>query len=148
MSLTHECYKGANQILEHEKKVILGVVYALPDPLDPTQLVKTKTPFDYMQQFLSTIFENAYHFMGSAGGALGRDFYGLDGLAAALIASCLCDLQYVPDFRLRTIIRVFIRPFVYSCPATYHTTVIVPIFGHLAPHSKLSHIFIHFYCNF
>lgn len=141
VSLTHESYKGANQMLEHEKKVILGVVYALPDPLDPTQLVKTKTPFDYMQQFLSTIFENSYHFMGSAGSALGRDFYGLDGLASALIASCLCDLQYVPDFRLRTIIRVFIRPFVYSCPATYHTTVIVPIFGHLAPHSELS-IFI------
>jgi exportin-5 len=136
--MIYESYRGANQMLEHEKKVTLGVVYALPDPLDPTQLVKIKTPFDYMQQFLSTIFENSYHFMGVAGSALGRDFYGLENLAAALAGSCLAGLEHVPDYRLRSIIRVFLRPFVYSCPATYHISVIVPIFGHLAPHSKFT----------
>jgi exportin-5 len=136
ISLINEAYKGANDILENEKKVMLGAIFAVPDPLDPVQLVKAKTPLDYMQQFLSNIFDNCYHLMGSAGSALGRDFYGLDGLATALINSCFSNLQHVPDFRLRTIIRVFLRHFVYSCPATYHAAVVVPIFGHIAPHSE------------
>ena len=129
-------YKKANDILENEKKILLGVIFSVPDPLDPDQLIKTKTPFDYMQQFLSNLFDNSYHLMGSVGSALGRDFYGLDGLATALINSCFSNLQHVPDFRLRTIIRVFLRHFVYSCPPAYHSSVIVPIFNHISPYSE------------
>lgn len=136
IALIHESYKGANQMLENEKKNILGVVYPLPDPMDPAQLMKQKTPFDYMQQFLSSLFDNCYHLMGSAGISLGRDLYGLDGLASALISSTFSNLENVPDFRMRTIVRVFLRPFVYSCPTTYHASVIVPVFGHFAPFSK------------
>lgn len=137
LALFNDSYKGANDMLENEKKVMLGAIFAVPDPLDPVQLVKTKTPLDYMQQFLSGTFDSSYHLMGSAGNALGRDFYGLDGLATALIGSCFSNLQHVPDFRMRTIIRVFLRHFVYACPATYHSSVVVPIFGHIAPHSKI-----------
>lgn len=129
-------YKGANGMLENDKKNILGVVYSVPDPLDPTQLTKVKTPFDYMQQFLSTIFDNCYHLMGAAGPSLNRDLYGLDGLANVLINSCFSNLENVPDFRLRTIIRVFLRPFIYSCPTTYHANVILPILEHVAPISE------------
>ncbi|KAG5676757.1 hypothetical protein PVAND_006566 [Polypedilum vanderplanki] len=133
LALISNTYKGANQMLENEKKNILGVVYSIPDPLDPTQLTKVKTPFDYMQQFLSTTFDNCYHLMGAAGLALGRDFYSLSGLSTALINSCFSSMEHIPDFRLRTIIRVFLRPFIYSCPTTYHSDVIVPIFAHISP---------------
>jgi len=136
IALIHEAYRGANQMLENDKKNILGVVYPLPDPLDPSQLMKQKTPFDYMQQFLSTLSDNSYHLMGSAGQSLGRDLYGLDGLSTALVGSVFSNLEHVPDFRLRTIVRVFLRPFVYSCPTTYHASVLVPVFGHFAPFSK------------
>lgn len=137
ISVIHEAYKGANQMLECEKKNVLGVVFVTPDPLDPTQLIKNKSPFDYMQRFLSTLFDNCYHLMGASGVSLNRDLYGLDGLATALINSAFASLEHVPDFRLRTIVRVFLRPFIYSCPTTYHASVIVPIFGHFAPFSKL-----------
>ena len=133
----HEAYKNVNQMMENEKKNILGVVYPLPDPLDPAQLMKHKTPVDYMQQFITSLFDNCYHLMGSAGNSLGRDLYGLDGLALALISSIFSNLEHVPDFRMRTIVRVFLRPFVYSCPTTYHASVLVPVFGHFAPFSKL-----------
>lgn len=139
IAMIHEGFKGANQMLENEKKNILGVVYPLPDPLDPAQLMKQKTPFDYMQQFLSSLFDNCYHLMGSAGPSLGRDLYGLDGLAAAFINSSFSNLEHVPDYRMRTIVRVFLRPFVYSCPTTYHASVLVPIFGHFAPFSKFEY---------
>lgn len=144
MSLINSIYKGANQMLENDKKNILGVVYAVPDPLDPTQLTKAKTPFDYMQQFLSTIFDNCYHLMGTAGPSLGRDFYSLNGLATALINSCFSGLDHVPDFRMRTIIRVFLRPFIFSCPTTYHSDVIVPIFENVAPFSKICDLLMSF----
>lgn len=142
VSMIHETFKGANQMLENEKKTILGVTYVVPDPLDPAQLMKQKTPFDYMQQFLSSLFENCYHLMGSAGNALGRDLYGLDGLASALAESTFSNLDSVPDFRMRTIVRVFLRPFVYSCPSTYHASVIVPVFGQFAPFSKMAFHFL------
>lgn len=132
----HDGYKGANQMLENEKKAILGVVYLVPDPLDPSQLMKQKSPFDYMQQFLTQLFDNCYHLMGSAGSSLGRDLYGLDGLASALINSTFSNLTNLPDFRMRNIVRVFLRPFVYSCPTTYHATVLVPIFAHFSPFSE------------
>lgn len=136
VAMIHDAYKTANSMLENDKKSILGIVYPLPDPLDPAQLLKQKTPFDYMQQFLSQLFENSYHLMGAAGSSLGRDLYGLDGIASALINSIFSNLEHVPDFRLRSIVRVFMRPFVYSCPTTYHGSVIVPVFGHFAPFSK------------
>lgn len=136
IALVHDAFKGANQMLECDKKNILGVVYVLPDPLDPAQLMKQKSPFDYMQHFLTQLFDNCYHLMGSSGSALGRDLYGLDGLATALANSIFSNLEHVPDFRLRTIVRVFLRPFVYSCPTTYHSSVLVPVFGHFAPFSE------------
>lgn len=139
--MIHEIFKNANQMLENEKKTLLGVVYVVPDPLDPSQLLKQKTPFDYMQQFLSSLFENCYHLMGSSGISLGRDLYGLEGLATALINSVFSNLEHVPDFRLRTIVRVFLRPFVYSCPTAYHASVLVPVFGHFAPFSEFKVLF-------
>jgi exportin-5 len=151
-AIIHDAFKGANQMLEHEKKNVLGVVFVAPDPLDPMQLIKQKSPLEYMQQFLSTLFDNCYHLMGASGISLSRDLYGLDGLASALINSAFASLEYVPDFRLRTIVRVFLRPFVYSCPTTYHASVIVPVFGQFAPFSKLwlchSFALFFFFCLF
>lgn len=138
IALVCEAYRGANQMLENEKRNVLGVVYLLPDPLDPSNHMKQKTPFDYMQQFLSSMFDNCYHLMGAAGQSLGRDLYALDGLSSALINSIFSNLEHVPDFRMRTIVRVFLRPFVYSCPTTFHASVLVPVFGHFAPFSKSS----------
>lgn len=136
VALIHEDYKLANTILECEKKQLIGVVFTQPDPLDPTQLLKHKTPLDYMQQFLTMLYDSCYHMMGSAGCSLGRDLYGLEGLSTALITSVFSNLDHVPDYRLRTINRVFLRTFVYSCPTIYHNSVLVPIFAHFAPFSK------------
>ncbi|CAO1317047.1 unnamed protein product [Diamesa hyperborea] len=129
----HDGYKQANSLLEIDKKLLLGVVYIQPDSFDPVQQIKKRSPLEYMQIFITTLFDNSYHLLGAAGVSLGRDLYNLDGLAQALIGSCLANLENVPDYRLRTIIRVFLKSFVYSCPPDYHESVILPIFSHLAP---------------
>lgn len=125
-------FKGANGMQEHEKKQLLGVTLVHQDPLDPT-VKKPPTAFDRMQTFLSLVFEHCYHMMGSAGPSLGRDLYALPGIAEALIGSIFASLENVPDFRLRTIVRVFFKPFVYSCAPVFHETVLLPIFAHIAP---------------
>uniref|UniRef100_A0A8D8L072 Exportin-5 n=1 Tax=Culex pipiens TaxID=7175 RepID=A0A8D8L072_CULPI len=127
-----EYFKSANGMQEHEKKQLLGISPALQDPLDPS-VKKPPTALDRMQTFLSLIFEHCYHMMGSAGPSLGRDLYALPGIADAIIGSILAFLDNVPDFRLRTIVRVFLKPFVYSCAPIFHEVVLLPIFAHFAP---------------
>ncbi|XP_053683360.1 exportin-5 [Sabethes cyaneus] len=132
MAAVHEYFKSANGMQEHEKKQLLGVSSVLQDPLDPS-VKRPPTAYERMQTFLSQTFEHCYHMMGAAGPSLGRDLYALPGIADALIGSIFASLENVPDFRLRVLVRVFFKPFVYSCAPVFHETVLLPIFAHLAP---------------
>uniref|UniRef100_A0A1B0A058 Importin N-terminal domain-containing protein n=1 Tax=Glossina pallidipes TaxID=7398 RepID=A0A1B0A058_GLOPL len=125
-------YRNIHSMPEHEKKALMGVFAVPTDPLDPT-IKKPPTPFDKMQQFMVSLYEGCYHMMGSAGPSLGRHLYQLDGVANALINSAFSCLEDVPDYRLRPIIRVFFKPFVYSCPPAFYDVVLLPIFAHISP---------------
>lgn len=128
-------YKKANFMLESEKKTLLGTVpMKFVDPLEVVH--KHFTAFDRMQQFLSLIYENCYHMMGSVGPSLGRDLYSLPGIADAIIGSIFNSLENVPDFRLRPIVRCFLKPFSYSCPPIFYDTVLLPLYSHFGPFSK------------
>ncbi|XP_023291484.2 exportin-5 [Lucilia cuprina] len=127
-----EGYRNIHSMLEHEKKVLMGVCAVPADPLDPS-VKKPPTPFDKMQQFMTLVYEGCYHMMGSAGPSLGRDLYQLEGVADALINSAFTCLDDLPDYRVRPIVRVFLKPFVYSCPPAFYDTVLLPIFAHISP---------------
>lgn len=49
-------------------------------------------------------------------------------------------LQLIPDYRLRPIIRVFMKPFIYSCPPAFYESVLVPVLAHVSTHSE-------YHCN-
>lgn len=132
LNLLSDGYKYVHTMLEHEKKTLMGVSPVLIDPMDPS-VKKIPTAFDKMQLFLTNVFEGCYHMMGSAGPSLGRDLYQLSGIADAVINSSLACLENVPDYRLRPIIRVFLKPFIYSCPAVCYDQVLLPILAHLTP---------------
>lgn len=125
-------YRNAFQIVENEKKNLMGVYVVFPDPMDATQKI-AGTALERMQKFLTLTYENCYHLMGSAGPSLGRDLYQLPGIADAFIGNIFGTLENVPDYRLRVVIRVFLKPFVYSCPPAFYETVLLPIFAQLAP---------------
>ncbi|XP_037929021.1 exportin-5-like [Teleopsis dalmanni] len=125
-------YKNIHTMLEHEKKNLMGVCSVPTDPLDPA-IKKQHTPFDKMQHFMTLIYEGCYHMLGSTGPSLGRDLYQLQCIAEALISSVFACLEEVPDHRLRPIIRVFFKPFVYSCPPAFYDTVLLPLFVHITP---------------
>ncbi|CAK9799475.1 XPO5 [Anthophora quadrimaculata] len=129
-----EGYKNAHELLEAEKANLLGLNntndnerVSEPDQSSFTALVR-------MQSFLNTINELCYHMLGSGCHMIGRDFYQLPGLAPALINSVFSNMEMIPDYRLRPIIRVFMKPFIYSCPPAFYESVLVPVLAHVSTH--------------
>lgn len=131
LALLSEGYKNVYSMLEVERQNLLGVV-CQADPLDPSAK-REATPLDRMQQFITTLQDNVCHLLGSAGPSLGRELYATPGLGTALVQSVLSGLDHVPDYRLRPIVRVFLRPFIYSCPPAHYHQVLLPIIAHVAP---------------
>ncbi|EDW56190.1 GM22721 [Drosophila sechellia] len=127
-----EGYRGIHGMMEHEKKLLMGICALPTDPLDAT-IRSEPTAFEKMQTFMMMVTEGCYHLMGSAGPSLGRDLYQLMGLSDAIVTNVFSRMDLVPDYRLRPIIRVFFKPFVYSCPPSFYDSVLVPLFAHLAP---------------
>lgn len=79
---------------------------------------------------------NSAYFSSSAGPSIGRELYQIPGIGSAIVQTVLCGLEHIPDYRLRPIIRVFLRPFIYSCPPIFHNDVLLPIMAHITPFSK------------
>lgn len=136
--------KHVNDMLEQEKKNLMILPPILIDPMDPSQ-AKEQTTILKLQTYLSTLFENCYHLLGAAGPSLGRDLYELPGIGMALVNSVFSGVMNVPDYRLRTIIRVFLKPFIYSCPPALYDTVLMDILKHILPPSEFS--FLQFFLN-
>lgn len=132
MGRLQPAFRNVYGMIENEKRALMGVSPVLFDPMDPEQR-RPAGVAEKVQTQLAVLFDNCYHLMGSAGPALGRDLYQLPGIAAALCGSVLSGLEHVPDYRLRPIVRVFLKPFVYSCPSAFYETVLLPIWAHLAP---------------
>lgn len=137
-------FKHVNNMLDQEKKNLMGLPPVLYDPLDPNQ--KTEQPTTTkLQSYISTLFDNCYHLLGSAGPSLGRDLYELTGIGTALVNSVFANLMNVPDHRLRTIVRVFLKPFIYSCPPALHDSVIMDVLRHVLPLSKWQTAFSYYF---
>ncbi|XP_066245645.1 exportin-5 [Euwallacea similis] len=126
----HDSYKGCLAMTEVEKAVLLGVVGHNSENSDNPTI---QGPLERMQCFLTSLHESCYHMVGSMGPSLGRDLYNIPDLALAIINSILSCLQCIPDHRLRPIIRVFLKSFIYSCPTPHYDVVVLPVIAHMAP---------------
>uniref|UniRef100_A0A670Y659 Exportin-5 n=1 Tax=Pseudonaja textilis TaxID=8673 RepID=A0A670Y659_PSETE len=82
----------------------------------------------------------SFHILGSAGSSMQQDFYVVEGLAVELLNSAFINLDNIPDYRLRPLLRVFVKPLVISCPPEYYESLICPILGPLFTylHMRLS----------
>ncbi|XP_057339906.1 exportin-5 [Microplitis mediator] len=135
LSLLADDYKKAYDLVETERAHLLGLHVSssnLEHAAEADQ--SSSSPLPRMQQFLSTIHDNCYHMLGSGCHTLGRDFYSLPGLSIALLNSVFSNMEVIPDYRLRPIIRVFLKPFIYSCPPAFYESVLVPILTHMSTH--------------
>ncbi|XP_020667445.3 exportin-5 isoform X2 [Pogona vitticeps] len=132
-----ENFAKALDMLEVEKNAILG----LPQPL--LELYDSpvyKTVLERMQGFFCTLYDNCFHILGSAGSSMQQDFYTVEGLATELLNSAFLNLDNIPDYRLRPMLRVFVKPLVLSCPSEHYESLICPILGPLFTylHMRLS----------
>ncbi|XP_045606825.1 exportin-5 isoform X2 [Procambarus clarkii] len=126
-------YAKAHNLPDAEKNNILGL--ATSNVADPCiDSPKVQQPLERMQYFLSMMHDNCYHILGNAGMSLGLQFYQHTHLAEYLIHSSLANLHLIPDYRLRPIIRTFLKPFIQCCPPQCYQTVLLPILKHLCPY--------------
>ncbi|XP_054885590.1 exportin-5 [Poeciliopsis prolifica] len=123
-----ETFSRAYEVMDGDKLVILG----LPQPpLDIYDAPVHKSLLDRMQGFFNSLFENCFHILGNAGPALLQDFYTVESLAEGIIGSAFTSLDHVPDHRLRSMIRLFLKQLVISCPPEYHDSLLRPLLGPL-----------------
>ncbi|NWS95513.1 XPO5 protein, partial [Mionectes macconnelli] len=137
MARLGDTFAKALDMLEVEKNAILG----LPQPL--LELYDSpvyKTVLERMQGFFCTLYDNCFHILGNAGPSMQQDFYTVEGLATQLLSSAFNNLNNIPDYRLRPMLRVFVKPLVLSCPSEYYETLVCPMLGPLFTylHMRLS----------
>ncbi|XP_063094880.1 exportin-5 isoform X2 [Cavia porcellus] len=132
-----EPFAKALDMLEAEKSSILG----LPQPLlELNDYPVYKTVLERMQRFFSTLYENCFHILGKAGPSMQQDFYTVEDLATQLLGSAFVNLNNIPDYRLRPMLRVFVKPLVLFCPPEHYEALVSPILGPLFTylHMRLS----------
>ncbi|XP_014321475.1 exportin-5 isoform X3 [Myotis lucifugus] len=132
-----EPFTKALDMLEVEKSAILG----LPQPLlELNDSPVYKTVLERMQRFFSTLYENCFHILGKAGPSMQQDFYSVEHLATQLLSSAFVNLNNIPDYRLRPMLRVFVKPLVLFCPPEHYEALVSPILGPLFTylHMRLS----------
>ncbi|NWX91025.1 XPO5 protein, partial [Nothoprocta ornata] len=123
-----ETFAKALDMLEVEKNAILG----LPQPLlELYDAPVYKTVLERMQGFFCTLYDNCFHILGNAGPSMQQDFYTVEGLATQLLSSAFVNLNNIPDYRLRPMLRVFVKPLVLSCPPEYYEALVCPMLGPL-----------------
>ncbi|XP_012736066.2 exportin-5 [Fundulus heteroclitus] len=123
-----ETFSRAYDVIDGDKLIILG----LPQPpLDIYDAPAYKSALDRMQGFFNSLFENCFHILGNAGPALLQDFYTVERLAEGIIGSAFASLDHVPDHRLRSMIRLFLKQLVLYCPPEYHDSLLRPLLGPL-----------------
>ncbi|XP_053405652.1 exportin-5-like [Mercenaria mercenaria] len=130
MRLRHPDYSKAYDLPDNEIHSLLGI----PQPhVDNTSLTMSRQPIERMQNFLTISYEICFHILGNAGQCLGSEFYAIPNLAQSMIQTVLSNLDVVPDYRLRPIIRVFLKPYIQHCPSEYYTAAVIPVLAHVCP---------------
>ncbi|XP_016046920.1 exportin-5 [Erinaceus europaeus] len=132
-----EPFSKTLDMLESEKSAILG----LPQPLlELNDSPVYKTILERMQRFFATLYENCFHILGKAGPSMQQDFYTVEHLATQLLNSAFVNLNNIPDFRLRSLLRVFVKPLVLFSSPEHYESLMAPILGPLFTylHMRLS----------
>ncbi|PNF23709.1 hypothetical protein B7P43_G02483 [Cryptotermes secundus] len=140
LSALSEGYRGAHMMLEVERSNVLGTPCSASfvDHIDVSH-PRAQTPLERMQHFLTMVHDTTYHILGNMGPSLGRDFYQMEDLVPNMLMTVFSNLDVVPDYRLRPLVRSFLRPFVCSCPPVCYESVLLPILAHICPY-MFSHL--------
>lgn len=126
MARLSETFSHAHELMDTEMNVVLGLSQPV---LDIYVSPVYKSNLERMQGFLTTLYDTCFHVLGNAGLSLQREFYSIEGLAQEIAGSVFVTLDHVPDYRLRPVIRVFVKLLVQSCPPDYYESLLCPLLG-------------------
>ncbi|XP_073691324.1 exportin-5 [Garra rufa] len=121
-------FTGVYDIMDVEKNFALGIPQPVLDAYDTSAY---RSIVERMQGFFSSLYDNCYHVLGNAGPCMQQDFYAIEGLAEQIVGSAFIHLDSVPDHRLRSLVRLFMKQLVISCPHNYYDSLICPLLGPL-----------------
>ncbi|XP_047459747.1 exportin-5 [Mugil cephalus] len=126
MARLSETFSRAHDMMDAEKKNVLGLSQPVLDIYD---LPVYRSNPERMQGFFSTLFDNCFHILGNAAVSLQHEFYSIERLADGIAGSAFVSLDHMPDYRLRPIIRLFLKPLALSCPQEFYDSQLCPLLG-------------------
>ncbi|CAL1297292.1 unnamed protein product [Larinioides sclopetarius] len=104
----HPSYQRILDLTDADKTSLLGI------PIIENS--HSKTPSDNMRFYLHNMYDSCLQILGSSVENLGIDFYTIPELPALLKGKILHKVEYMPAMKLRSLIRLFLRPFFLRCP--------------------------------
>lgn len=140
-----EDYKLVYNITDIERAQLLGSGSGAPSP-DPDLLDSACTTTNgssplsgprapsRMQSYVCAMHDNSYHMLGSMGVSFGWDLYQLPELASNLVNTVFHGLEFIPDYRLRPIVRNFLKPFIGACPSVFYESAVLPVLANICPY--------------
>ncbi|XP_033734576.1 exportin-5-like [Pecten maximus] len=131
LKLRHPDFDKSYDLSEFDRLAALGIP---PPCVDNTSNSTCRQPLERMQLFLSTTHDTCCHILGNAGPCLGQEFYTIPNLTQSLLSSILTKLDILPDYRLKPMIRVFVKPFVQNCPRRCYEMAVIPLLAYLCPY--------------
>lgn len=84
-------------------------------------------PIHVTKAYLYYLADSCYHALGYAGACLSHDFYSIPGLPELIIENVVKSLTHVPNYRLRFVVRNFMKLFILHCPVYHQMNVVVPV---------------------
>lgn len=87
-----------------------------------------------LQMFVFEQFENLFNILAGFCSSIGHQFYKQPCLASALVSSVFQSIDNIPDYRMRPIIRLFLKSLVNKCPKTCFGEVLAPVLNQICPH--------------
>ncbi|OCT77469.1 exportin-5 isoform X2 [Xenopus laevis] len=136
MSKMGDTFCKSLNMLEMDKKILTGSSQPTIEDYD----FPVKTILSRIQVFFASLFDSCHHILGNCGPSIPHEFYSIPNMTSHLLSSVFTNLDNVPDYRLRIILRVFVKPFIISCPPEKYESLVCPILGPLLVylHQRLS----------
>ncbi|KAI5693768.1 hypothetical protein M8J76_002101 [Diaphorina citri] len=136
--LIHEDMLNCFDIDESEKKNLLGEQYFGNPPSsgeDNSDLIEDKSPLYHMQAFMNSLYENLFIILGFVVRTMTAEVYSIPEFSRAIHENLFSDIGRLPNFRMRALVRHFVRPYVVHCPpGEAQDNVLLPFMGYFSTH--------------
>lgn len=119
-------YANVHELSEVDLKILFGSHMQRTTKAELTSAAPT-SDLARLQTFFTKLYENCFTILMKACQNLGASLYEFPNFAPSFVASVFHNLDCIPDFRLRVMVKSFLRPFIYCCPADKYDSILVPI---------------------